>query len=109
MSVTFKEDLTNIQVKKIGNLENVITQLNWVLTATDSNGNTKTNNQRILLDEPDTKNFKEYLSLSKDEVRDWIRAFIPDEFVEARKKALETVLDTGEFSNPKLVKAPWDL
>ena len=108
MSVTFKEELKDIMVKQINGLTDVIVEVNWILTATHSDGRVKTNNQVVQLDPPDSTTFTEYSSLTEDEVRGWIRNFIPDDVIENRKSAIIDVLNEGILvqATPKAI--PWE-
>ena len=108
MSLVFTEKLTNIKVKQISGLTDVIVEVDWVLTATHSDGRVKINNQVVQLDPPDSTSFSEYASLTEDEVRGWVRSFIPDEVVETRKSAITSVFDEGYLIESTSKAAPWE-
>tara|TARA_R100001126_G_C4864557_1_gene169437 strand:+ start:826 stop:1158 length:333 start_codon:yes stop_codon:yes gene_type:complete len=108
MSVTFKEELKDIMVKQVNGLTDVIVEVNWVLTATHSDGRVKENNQVIILDPPDSTTFTEYSSLTKDEVRGWVRNFIPDDIIENRKNAIIDVFNEGILIQATSKSAPWE-
>ena len=108
MSVTFKEELKDIMVKQINGLTDVIVEVNWVLTATHSDGRVKTNNQVVQLDPPDSTTFTEYSSLTKDEVRGWVRNFIPDDIIENRKNAIIDVFNEGILIQATSKSVPWE-
>ena len=107
MSVTFKEELKDIMVKQINGLTDVIVEVNWVLTATHSDGRVKENNQVVILDPPDSTTFSEYSSLTKEEVRGWVRNFIPDDVIESRKNAIIDVFNEGILIQATSKSAPW--
>ena len=107
MSVTFKEELKDIMVKQINGLTDVIVEVNWVLTATHSDGRVNENNQIIILDPPDSTTFTEYSSLTKDEVRGWVRNFIPDDIIENRKTAIIDVFNEGILIQATSKSVPW--
>ena len=109
MSVTFKEELKDIMVKQINGLTDVIVEVNWVLTATHSDGRVKENNQIIILDPPDSTTFTEYSSLTKDEVRGWVRNFIPDDIIENRKNAIIDVFNEGILIQATSKSVPWEI
>ena len=108
MSVTFKEELKDIMVKQINGLTDVIVEVNWVLTATHSDVRVKENNQIIILDPPDSTTFTEYSSLTKDEVRGWVRNFIPDDIIENRKNAIIDVFNEGILIQATSKSVPWE-
>jgi len=108
MSVKYEEDLKNIEVVNKGNLKDVMVSVNWVLTATHSDGRVQVSNQVVFLDEPDEKTFSEYSSLSQEEVREWIKKYVTDESVKNRKEGIEALFeDNLQFEEPKSKEAPW--
>ena len=108
MSVTYEEDLKNIEVVNKGDLKDVIVSVNWVLTATHEDGRVQICNQVVMLDEPDEKTFSEYSSLTKEEVREWIKKYITDDMIKNRKEGVEAIFEENLiFEEPKSKEAPW--
>ena len=109
MSVTFKEELKDIMVKQINGLTDVIVEVNWVLTATHSDGRVIENTQVVFLDPPDSATFSEYSSLTKEEVREWIKKYITDDMIKNRKEGVEAIFaEDLTFEEPKSKEAPWE-
>ena len=108
MSVSYEEDLKNIEVVNKRNLKDVIVSLKWVLTATHSDGRVQISDQIVFLDEPDEKTFSEYSSLTKEEVREWIKKYITDDMIKNRKEGVEAIFaEDLIFEEPKSKEAPW--
>ena len=108
MAITYTEELKNIKVKQIDGLTDVIVEVEWVLTATHSDGRVIENTQVVFLDPPDSTTFSEYSSLTKEEVREWIRKYVTDESVNNRKEGIEAVFEQNlQFEEPKPKETPW--
>lgn len=109
MSIKYEEDLKDIQVVKKGDLLDVIVSVKWVLTATHSDGRVQISDQVVFLDEPDEKTFSEYSSLTKEEVREWIKKYITDDMIKNRKEGVEAIFEEDLiFEEPKSKEAPWE-
>lgn len=79
--------------------ENVVTEVKWILTASRGDAVVDTNGS-VTLPKPSIP-FKDFESLTKDQVISWVKEILGEEEVQSRKDTLEGSLD--KIINPQVV------
>jgi protein-tyrosine-phosphatase len=104
VAINYTWDCKNVKTSTIDGKTDVVTKVNWRLTATDSagtfvhpSGETRKNTAVVYdeahLDTSDLSSFTEFGSLSVTNTQAWVEACLGEDKVAELKKSLKTTLD----------------
>ena len=107
MENTYTWKILNLEtIPSINGLENAVSVIRWLITATDATNST-TVEGTVELENPSAEGFIAYNNLTKDQVLVWTKATLGDELVTKYYEYLDQQLVKLAKPTPVPAELPW--